>query len=395
MFSTNFLNAIRTNDSSISVSIVLNYFHRSNERQRSDFARSDRSTEHHARIERSHDKSARDDGRRRDRSDERPMRGEPNRRDNDRERRRSPEHQRSNEHQASRPNPFRRNQGEERPDSRPNEVDGNDRNERRDRGKPIERVERNDRNDRIDRNDRNDRRNDQHDRIDHKDRNDRNERNDRNNQNNRPSRFDRRRPVKEEDNEDYEWGKPGDKEHKDPDEPVAEKEKPNFGLSGKLTEDANKVNGTVLKYTEPPEARRPKRRWRLYPFKGEESLQTLHIHRQSCFLIGREKKICDIPVDHPSCSKQHAVLQFRLVPFERADGTTGKRVRPYIIDLESSNGTYLNNNQIEPKKYVELMERDLLKFGYSTREYVLLHEDSHISDEVGEHDIEHNIKSEK
>ncbi|KAG5682826.1 hypothetical protein PVAND_012150 [Polypedilum vanderplanki] len=178
----------------------------------------------------------------------------------------------------------------------------------------------------------------------------------------------------EEDDGNYEWGRRDIK--RDPDEKQVEKEKPNFGLSGKLTEETNKVHGVVIKYAEPPEAKKPKRRWRLYPFKGETSLPVLYIHRQSGYLIGRDRKICDIAVDHPSCSKQHAALQYRLVPYEREDGSVGKRVRPYIIDLESANGTYVNNNKIESKKYIELLEKDVIKFGYSSREYVLLHESS-------------------
>lgn len=110
-------------------------------------------------------------------------------------------------------------------------------------------------------------------------------------------------------------------------------------------------------------------------------MQTLHIHRQSAYLIGRDKKICEIAVDHPSCSKQHAALQYRLVPYERDDGTVGKHVKPYIIDLESANGTFVNNKKIEPKKYVELFEKDVLKFGFSSREYVLLHENSNNDDD--------------
>ena len=31
--------------------------------------------------------------------------------------------------------------------------------------------------------------------------------------------------------------------------------------------------------------------------------------------------------------------------------------RPYVIDLESSNGTFVNNNKIEPRRYVELKEK--------------------------------------
>lgn len=49
-------------------------------------------------------------------------------------------------------------------------------------------------------------------------------------------------------------------------------------------------------------------------------------------------------------------------------------MRPYIIDLASGNGTYLNNQRIEPQRYYELKEKDVIKFGFSSREYVLLHE---------------------
>lgn len=203
----------------------------------------------------------------------------------------------------------------------------------------------------------------------------------------------RNRNPKEEDTGNYDWGGKGTDgaaaKNKSADEAAAgpvEKEKPNFGLSGKLTEDTNKVNGIVIKYAEPQEARKPKRRWRLYPFKGDQALPTLFIHRQSCYLIGRDRKICDIPVDHPSCSKQHAVLQYRLVPYTKEDGTKSQRVRPYVLDMESANGTFVNNQQIDAKKYVELLEKDVVKFGFSSREYVLLHENS--KDEEDDDDID-------
>lgn len=55
------------------------------------------------------------------------------------------------------------------------------------------------------------------------------------------------------------------------------KAKPNFTPSGLLAAETNTVkatNGesTVLKYNEPPEARRPIVGWRLYVFKGEEQV---------------------------------------------------------------------------------------------------------------------------
>lgn len=151
---------------------------------------------------------------------------------------------------------------------------------------------------------------------------------------------------------------------------------PNFERSGKLTEERNTYKGVVIKYTEPAEARIPKTKWRLYPFKGDEALQTMYIHRNSGYLIGRERKIVDIPADHPSCSSQHAVVQFRLVDHTRVDGSQTKKVKPYMMDLESTNGSFLNNVKIEPRRYYELKERDIIKFGFSSREYVLLHERS-------------------
>ena len=45
------------------------------------------------------------------------------------------------------------------------------------------------------------------------------------------------------------------------------KEGVDLGLSGSLTADANTVNGTVVKYAEPTEAKKPKKKWRLYVFK--------------------------------------------------------------------------------------------------------------------------------
>ncbi|AES99503.1 nuclear inhibitor of protein phosphatase [Medicago truncatula] len=140
-----------------------------------------------------------------------------------------------------------------------------------------------------------------------------------------------------------------------------QKVKPSFELSGKLAAETNRVRGVTLLFNEPPEARKPDIKWRLYVFKTGEMLnEPLYIHRQSCYLFGRERRVADIPTDHPSCSKQHAVIQFR----------------PYIMDLGSTNKTFVNDSPIEPQRYYELREQDTIEFGNSSREYVLLHENS-------------------
>ncbi|XP_054148625.1 smad nuclear-interacting protein 1 [Melozone crissalis] len=188
---------------------------------------------------------------------------------------------------------------------------------------------------------------------------------------------------------------PWQSDSKQKEKPAANKEKPSFELSGALLEDSNTFRGVVIKYSEPPEARIPKTRWRLYPFKNDEFLPVMYIHRQSAYLLGRHRRIADIPIDHPSCSKQHAVFQYRLVEYTRADGTVGRRVRPYIIDLGSGNGTFLNNQRIEPQRYYELKEKDVLKFGFSSREYVLLHESSDKSEANTKDDDEDEEKEEE
>nr|CAD1837480.1 unnamed protein product [Ananas comosus var. bracteatus] len=148
-----------------------------------------------------------------------------------------------------------------------------------------------------------------------------------------------------------------------------DKHKPSFELSGKLAEETNRVRGITLLFTEPPEARKPEIRWRFMFSRVEKCLM-------SCYLFGRERRIADIPTDHPSCSKQHAVLQYRLVEKEQPDGLMSKQVRPYLMDLDSTNGTFINDSRIEPRRYYELFEKDTVKFGNSSREYVLLHENS-------------------
>ncbi|KAA1469709.1 SMAD/FHA domain-containing protein [Dentipellis sp. KUC8613] len=163
--------------------------------------------------------------------------------------------------------------------------------------------------------------------------------------------------------------------------PPEDKAKPNFGASGLLAAETNtvrKVDGTstVLKYNEPPEARKPVVGWRLYVFKGSEQVDMLHIHRQSAYLIGRDRVVADIAIEHPSCSKQHAVIQFRYVQTKDEFGVSKGTVKPFIIDLESTNGTFVNDEKIPTTRFYELKATDVLKFGQSTREYVLLQDDA-------------------
>jgi smad nuclear-interacting protein 1 len=65
-----------------------------------------------------------------------------------------------------------------------------------------------------------------------------------------------------------------------------DKTKPNFNPSGLLAAATNTVKisdgtSTVLKYNEPPEARKPLLGWRLYVFKGSEQVGKSFVRHRS------------------------------------------------------------------------------------------------------------------
>lgn len=153
--------------------------------------------------------------------------------------------------------------------------------------------------------------------------------------------------------------------------PAIPKEEANFGLSGLLAMESNSVNGVALKYVEPiGEAKPPSARWRAYCFKGDVECEPPYkfAGERTKYLFGRDRAVADVPTDHPSCSKQHCVVQFR--DLDDGDGSV-----PYARDLASANGTFVNGRKIPPNEFVRLRSRDVIKFGCSTRDYVLLDED--------------------
>ena len=54
----------------------------------------------------------------------------------------------------------------------------------------------------------------------------------------------------------------------------------------------------------------------------------------------------------------------------------GVNVRPYVIDLESTNGTILNGEKIDSSRYFEIRTEDMIKFGESSREYIFIKDPS-------------------
>lgn len=80
---------------------------------------------------------------------------------------------------------------------------------------------------------------------------------------------------------------------------------------------------------------------------------------RSYVIFGRQPDIVDIQLDHASLSRQHAIIQFR------EDGAMMLR------DFHSGLGTYLNKKKIDPDNYHRVYVGDMIKFGESTRLYVV------------------------
>lgn len=81
--------------------------------------------------------------------------------------------------------------------------------------------------------------------------------------------------------------------------------------------------------------------------------------RYKAVVFGRHKNFADVLLQHPSISRQHAVLLH------------GKSGNMYVMDLGSSHGTFVNKRRVKPEQREALQEGDCVKFGASSREYIV------------------------
>lgn len=123
-----------------------------------------------------------------------------------------------------------------------------------------------------------------------------------------------------------------------------------------------------LPYTEPPWAEVPGVPYTFELLKNGAILDTVPLSQQSYFVVGR-LPVCDISLEHPSISRYHAVVQYRGKAGDT--GVVGEELGFYIYDLGSTHGTFVNKNKIPPKTYIRLHVGHVLKFGGSTRLFIL------------------------
>merc|ERR1719471_197926 len=81
--------------------------------------------------------------------------------------------------------------------------------------------------------------------------------------------------------------------------------------------------------------------------------------RNKVVIFGRHKDFADVILQHPSISRRHAVILH------------GKSGNMYVMDCGSSHGTFVNKRKLSKETREALQEGDTIKFGASSREYVV------------------------
>ncbi|XP_076835321.1 kanadaptin isoform X2 [Brachyhypopomus gauderio] len=123
-----------------------------------------------------------------------------------------------------------------------------------------------------------------------------------------------------------------------------------------------------LPYSEPPWAGVADVPYSFELLKNGAIVDTVPLTLQSYFVVGR-LPICDISLEHPSISRYHAVVQYRGDSGDQ--GVMGDEVGFYVYDLGSTHGTFVNKNKIPPQTYIRVRVGHVLKFGGSTRLFIL------------------------
>ncbi|XP_037274788.2 kanadaptin [Rhipicephalus microplus] len=134
---------------------------------------------------------------------------------------------------------------------------------------------------------------------------------------------------------------------------------------------SSKSTPTDVQYNEPPWSGVPDREYNFQVLKAGVIVSNFPLDKPY-IVIGR-KDDCDIVLEHPSISRYHAVVQFRT----GEPGTSGF----YLYDLDSTHGTCVNKEQVRARSYKRLRVGYMVKFGGSSRNFILEGPDDDQEDE--------------
>ena len=134
--------------------------------------------------------------------------------------------------------------------------------------------------------------------------------------------------------------------------------------SPKPKESEKKEETPELPYKEPAWSGIPEGHYFLEVLKNGCIVKTINLNEKAYFVVGR-LPVCDIVIEHPSSSRYHAVIQYK------ADESSKGEKGFCIYDLGSTHGTFLNKTAVDPRKFYRLRVGYVLKFGGSSRLFIL------------------------
>ncbi|XP_070577176.1 kanadaptin-like [Ptychodera flava] len=119
-----------------------------------------------------------------------------------------------------------------------------------------------------------------------------------------------------------------------------------------------------LPYKEPQWSGLPESNYSLDVLKNGCIISNISLNDKPFHVFGR-LDVCDVPLEHPSVSRYHAILQYRA--FDDDEHSKGF----YLYDLNSTHGTIMNKSQLSSKTYYRMRVGHMFKLGGSSRNYIL------------------------
>lgn len=120
----------------------------------------------------------------------------------------------------------------------------------------------------------------------------------------------------------------------------------------------------VLPYKEPVWGGLPEKKYKLEVLKSGVILDSVDLTLKSVHVFGR-LPVCDIPLAHPTISRYHAVIQYRL----KGDEQNPQGL--YLYDLGSTHGSFWNGHRIKSNVYVRIRSGHMIRFGCSQRKFIV------------------------
>lgn len=121
-----------------------------------------------------------------------------------------------------------------------------------------------------------------------------------------------------------------------------------------------KQSQAAIPYKEPSWGAICEEKFAFEVIKNGSVIDNIDLTKKSFYVIGRLPS-CDVPMEHPSLSRHHAVLQYSCGKSEQYPKGW------YLFDLDSTHGTWINKNKVPAQKFHRIHVDYVLKFGGSTR----------------------------